>query len=107
MIEPAQRRFLFLLSVLAALLGVCLLFITKAFVEHAAFRNALGSASLVLLVPIIYIGIDTLVSAAFDTGLGLIEIHAPKWVYKLTLALIFFVSVLWLADEIFEISWPW
>jgi hypothetical protein len=103
--SPSPRRFLFLLSVLAALLAVCLLVIAKSFVEHAAFRNVLGTMSFALLVPVLWLTSATLVRAAFGAGLGAIEIHAPTWVYKLTLALIFLVAAPSLANEFFDIPW--
>ena len=105
--NPSPRRFLFLLSVLAAVLAVCLLVIAKSFVEHAAFRNVLGGVCFALLVPVLWLALETLVRAAFDAGLGAIEIHAPTWVYKLTLAIVFLVAALSLANEFFDIPWPW
>jgi hypothetical protein len=51
--------------------------------------------------------IEALVSAAFDTVLGQIEIHLPKWVHQLTIGVLFLGSILLLADQIFEIKWPW
>ena len=103
--KPALRRFLFLLSVLAALLAVCLLIVMKEFVEHAAFRNAVGTVCLLLLGPLLWFAIDFFVDAAINAGLGQIEIHLPKWAFILFTAILFVGAILLLADDFFESGW--
>ncbi len=104
-IAPAQRRFLFLLSVLAALLAGCLLVFMKALVEHPALRNAIGAVALVVLGPFLWILIEAIFGAALDTGLGKIELHFPKWVHTFTIMTLFIGSIALLADEVFDLGW--
>ena len=103
--QPAQRRFLFLLSLLAAVLAVCALIIVKAFVEHAVFREALATVFIVVFGPFLWFFFEALVAAAFATGLGQIEIHFPKWVHKLMVAILVLLSLLLLVDVVFEFGW--
>ena len=105
--NPTQRRFLFLLSVLAALLAVCLLIIVKAMVDHAAFRNALGTVSLVLFGPLLWFVIEAIVDTALDFGLGQIKMRLPRWVYRITIAILFIGSTLLMADDFLGIGWFW
>ncbi len=98
-VASGQRRFLFLLSILAALLGACLAVIAKSIVEHASFRNALGSVVVMLFVPILALTIEWLAGALFASALEWVKVKLPAWCYKLTVAALAAIACLFLVDD--------
>ncbi|MEQ1517418.1 MAG: hypothetical protein ABL931_13115 [Usitatibacteraceae bacterium] len=110
-VSSQQRRFLVLLSVLAALLAARSLIITKAFVEQQAFRNVVGIACVSLVGPLAYFAIEVLFAVprriGVARGLRQIKIRLPVWVHKLAVGTLVALGIALIAYDYFDISRAW